>query len=451
MEQKIENPLLVKQPVKLMFELSLPAVIGMLVISLYPLADGIFAGNLIGQNAMAACSIALPLTFINNGISTLLGVGLASILSRALGRGDWEIINKVMGNLIFWVLLFSSIISILGILLAPYFLSMVGATGEIKEFGIRYLRVIFIGSLFVNFAQAANMIMRAEGLMKKAMVIMVFGALLNIILDPIFMVAMGEYAIEGAAIATLVAQFTQASITLWYFLKKSKKVRIYAIAPSKEICIEMFSIGFSAMIMQVLFMIQQILLYQQAFAYGGDTNGILMSAALRMYAFCFIPLWGMSQGLQPIIGANYGAGKLLRIRETMRVFYLGSLALAFIFWLPPLFLTEQILFLFGVSKEIIPYGLWHFRLFYSIFVLYGIIVMSIAFFQAIGAAKKSAMIVIFRQLILFLPAIFILPMFFGINGVWLAQPFVDFVMIVVGVVMVLKELKKMEKTDWAKS
>ena len=195
MKQNMKEQLLTKTPLSLMFQLSILAVIGMLVIGLYPLMDGIFAGKIIGQTAMTACGVAIPLTFFNSGVSTLLGVGSASVLSRAIGKGDQKTVDKIMGNLIFWVILFSVIIKVGGILLAPHFLDMVGATGEIKAYGIRYLRVIFIGSLFVNFTQSANMVMRGEGLMKKAMLIMGFGALLNIILDPILMTVMGRLAV----------------------------------------------------------------------------------------------------------------------------------------------------------------------------------------------------------------------------------------------------------------
>ena len=172
MEQDIKTQLLTKRPIDLLFQLSVPAVIGMTVIGLYPLMDGVFAGNIIGQTAMTACGVATTLTIFNNGVSTLVGIGSASVLSRALGKGDQKTVDKIMGNLIFWVILFSVIITVGGILLAPHFLSMVGATGEIKAYGIRYLRIVFLGSLFVNFTQSANMIMRGEGLMKKTMIIM---------------------------------------------------------------------------------------------------------------------------------------------------------------------------------------------------------------------------------------------------------------------------------------
>ena len=445
MKQDMKEQLLTKRPIDLLFQLSVPAVIGMIVIGLYPLMDGIFAGKIIGQTAMTACGVAMPLTFFNSGVSTLLGVGSASVLSRAIGKGDQKTVDKIMGNLIFWVILFSAIITVGGILLAPHFLDMVGATGEIKAYGIRYLRVIFIGSLFVNFTQSANMVMRGEGLMKKAMLIMGFGALLNIILDPILMTVMGEYAIEGAALATITAQFVQAAVTLHYFLKKSKVVKIHKIQSDAEIKKEMFSVGSSAMMMQLLFMIQQTMLYKMAFKYGGDTNGILMAASLRVYAFSFIPLWGMSQGLQPVVGTNFGAKQFDRVRQGMKVFSIGGLILAAIFWLPSLLFSSQILSLFGVEASIIAQGVGNFRLFYSVFILYGVMVMTITFFQSIGNGKKAGMIVMLRQLFLFVPAMIFSPMAFGIKAVWFTQPLVDFIMIIVGILMMLSELNKMGK------
>lgn len=446
MKQDMKEQLLTKKPIDLLFQLSIPAVIGMIVIGLYPLMDGIFAGKIIGQKAMTACGVAMPLTFFNSGVSTLLGVGSASVLSRAIGKGDQRTVDKIMGNLIFWVILFSVIIALGGILFAPHFLDMVGATGEIKAYGIRYLRVIFIGSLFVNFTQSANMVMRGEGLMKKAMMIMGLGALLNIILDPILMTVMGEYAIEGAALATVIAQFVQTVITLHYFLKKSKVVKIHKIKSDSEIKKEMFGVGSSAMMMQILFMIQQTMLYKMAFKYGGDSNGILMAASLRMYAFSFIPLWGMSQGLQPVVGTNFGAKQYHRVREAMKVFSIGGLILAAIFWIPSLLFSSQILSLFGVESNIISQGVGNFRLFYSVFILYGVMVMSITFFQSIGNGKKAGIIVMLRQLILFVPAMIILPIIFGVKAVWFTQPLLDFIMIVVGLCMMLGELKKMSNT-----
>lgn len=442
MQDDMKTQLLTKPPKQLLIQLSIPAVMGMFVIGLYPLMDGIFAGQIIGQVAMAACGVAMPLTYINSGIATLLGMGSASVLARALGKGDQGVVNKVMGNLIFWVLVCSAITTVGGLLLAPYFLDLVGATGEIKALGIRYLHIIFLGSVFVNFTQSANMVIRGEGLMKKAMLIMALGAAMNIVLDPILMMALGDFAIEGAALATVLSQIPQALVTYHYFRKQSQQVKIGPIRIEKELSGQVFAVGVSAMMMQLLFMIQQTLLYKMAFQYGGEMHGTLMAAAIRMYGFSFIPLWGMSQGLQPVVGTNFGAKRYDRVAASVRVFSWGGLLLAGFFWILALALPGQILQLFGVEASLIAQGVGYFRLFYMSFVLYGVMVMAVTFFQAIGDGKKASLIVLGRQLVAFVPLALLLPQWLGVAGVWLAQPLVDTVIILLGVWLMIKEIRK---------
>jgi len=445
MKQDMKTQLLTKSPKELLFKLAIPGIIGMVVIGLYPFMDGIFAGRLIGDYAMSAISVSMSLTIINGGISALIGVGSASILSRAIGKGDKETIDKIFGNFCYWVILFSAIITIVGLIFAPHFLDMVCAKGNIKELGVRYLRVVFFGSLFVNFAQAGNMTMRGEGALKQSMMIMGTGAILNIILDPILMKLMGEYAIEGAAIATVLSQIVQALLTFHYFSKKSSFVKIHKVKKYKAIYREMFSIGSSAMMMQILFAVQQTFLFKQAFVYGGDNWGILMSATMRLYMFSFIPLWGMSQGLQPVIGANFGAKQYGRVQDTMKIFMYGATILAAASWIPSMFCSDTLLSLFSVRHEIIESGVKNFKMFYSTFILYGIMIMTLTFFQSIGDGKKAGIIVLLRQLVLFVPAILLLPKLFGVSAVWWAEPIVDFTMIIVGLFLMLNVMRKMEK------
>ena len=445
MKQDMKTQLLTKSPKELLFKLAIPGIIGMLVIGLYPFMDGIFAGRLIGDYAMSAISVSMSLTIINGGISALIGVGSASILSRAVGKGDKETIDKIFGNFCYWVILFSAIITIVGLIFAPHFLDMVGAKGNIKELGVRYLRVVFFGSLFVNFAQAGNMTMRGEGALKQSMMIMGTGAILNIMLDPILMKLMGEYAIEGAAIATVLSQIVQALLTFHYFSKKSSFVKIHTVKKYKVIYREMFSIGSSAMMMQILFAVQQTFLFKQAFVYGGDNWGILMSATMRLYMFSFIPLWGMSQGLQPVIGANFGAKQYGRVKDTMKIFMYGATILAAASWVPSMFCSDTLLSLFKVRKEIIEAGVKNFKMFYSTFILYGIMIMTLTFFQSIGDDKKAGIIVLLRQLVLFVPAILLVPQLFGASAVWWAEPIVDFTMIIAGLFLMLNVIRKIEK------
>lgn len=443
--------LLSDPPKKLMINLCIPAILGMVVIGLYSFMDGVFAGQLIGEEAMAAISISYPITLLNNGIATLIGIGSASVLSRAIGKKDKNTIDKIMGNLIFNVLFFSIIIMFVGLTATRSLLQISGATGQILELGVRYLKVVFIGSIFVNFTQSANMVMRGEGIMKKAMMIMGFGALLNIVLDPILIKIFKENAVEGAALATVFSQVVQAIVTMYYFKKKSKVVKINKIKLEKNIEKEVFNVGVSAMMMQVLTIIQQTLLYRMAFKYGGDTQAILMGASLRIQAFSFIPLWGMSQGLQPVVGTNYGAHKFERVKKSTTMFILGSTVLALLFWVPIEIIPKQVLGLFIKNKGMVASGVSNFRIFYGLFPIYGAMVMMITFFQSIGNGKVAGIMVFLRQVILFVPVLILMPKIFGLSAVWFTQPIIDGVVVLMGILILLKEYKNMSKIKVLKS
>ena len=272
MAQKTDTrtKLLTASPFQLMLSLSIPAIIGMIVVGLYNFMDRVFVGQLINEVAMGAVSVSYPFTLINTGVSTLIGVGSASVLSRAVGKKDQDTIDRIMGNLIALNLIFGIVITILGMIFTRQLLTLSGAEGEILNNAESYLRIIFAGSLFVNFGQSANMIMRGEGILKKAMLITGTGAVLNIILDPIMIIIMKNQGqgVEGAAYATVISQIVTAVITLWYFLKKSKLVRIHKIRVESSLIPEIIGVGFSAMLMQVMTLVQQTTLYNVAAKHG---------------------------------------------------------------------------------------------------------------------------------------------------------------------------------------
>ncbi len=180
----------------LMMELTLPAIIGMLVISLYNFVDAIFVGKFVGETALGAVSISYAFTLINNGIAVLVGMGSASVLSRAIGAKDPKTINAIMGNIIILTLLFSLLTTVLGFIFAPQLLTLGGATGEMHRLGVSYLRIIFLASFFVNFGQASNMLMRGEGKMTLAMVLMGISAILTSYLTP-FLSSIWKWALKG--------------------------------------------------------------------------------------------------------------------------------------------------------------------------------------------------------------------------------------------------------------
>lgn len=440
--------LLSASPLELLLKLSVPAIIGMVVVGLYNLMDAIYVGRMVGKTAMGAVSVSYPFTLVNTGLATLIGVGSASILSRAIGKNDQRTIDKIMGNLIALNLIFSILIMGIGMIFTRQVLSLSGAEGDILKVASRYLRIIFAGSLFVNFAQSANMIMRGEGMLKKAMLISGGAAMINIVLDPIFILIMKPMGLgaEGAAYATILSQFIQAALTLMYFLKQSQNVKIHGVRLEKDLFGEIFGVGFSAMLMQVMLLVQQTVLYNIAGKNGGSDWQIILGAALRVQSFAFIPLWGLSQGYQPAIGTNYGAKQFNRVKYITKSFSIAATLLAAVFYLPIMFAPKGMLSLFLSDRAVVLLGADDFRIFFLSYITLGLWVIVLTMMQALGRASNASILVILRQIAIYIPAAFIMPHVagLGVHGVFYAPLITDVCVFVVVIYMLNKELKQMK-------
>ncbi|WP_061317000.1 MATE family efflux transporter [Clostridium botulinum] len=426
----------------LLLKLSIPGIIGMLVIGLYNLCDAIFVGKLVGETALAAVSISSPFTFINNCIAVLVGVGSSSILSRAIGAKDNKVINEILGNLILSILVLSLAVTILGCLFSENLLRFSGATGEILKSGINYLRIVYIGSFFVNFSQSANMLIRGEEKMKEAMSIMALGAILNIILDPIFIKTL-NLGVEGAAIATIIAQIIQALVTFIYFKRNKSILSVNKLKFAFDLMPEILSVGGSAAMMQLMYLVQQTALYKLISIYGGDDQLVLMGVALRILMFTFIPIWGIGQGLQPIVGMNFGAKKYDRVKDAVKIFSIASTIFIEALWGFYMLKPRVVLSWFINDKTIIENGYNFFRLMFLTFPVSGLIVMSMTFFESIGKGGKSALITILKQVILFMPIAIILTKVIGVKGTWLASSVTDAIVFVLSFVLLAIEFKKL--------
>ena len=449
-ESNTRNKLVTESPKKLMLSLSIPGILGMVVVGLYNMMDSIFIGQMVGAVQMGAVSVSYPFTLINAGSAAMLGVGSASVLSRAIGKKDEATVKKIMGNLIAAILLISVVYTVVGMVFTRQLLTLAGASGDILNYAENYLRIIFAGSLFVNFFQSANMVIRGEGQLKKAMLIIASGAILNIILDPIFIMLLKPYGlgIEAAAYATILSQFIQAVITLWYFKSKSNYVKIGRIRIDGTILPSVLSVGVSALLMQVLTLVQQMVIYRVASEYGGETSQILLGAALRVWNFAFVPLWGMSQGFQPGAGTNFGAKQYDRVKKLTYMFVSGATILSLIFYIPVELFPEQILSLFITTPGVASMGATNFRIMFSTYILQGSFIIAVTLFQSLGKANKATWLVLFRQIILFIPLAVVLPMIagLGITGVWLAIALTDAILVIITLSMMFKEFRKMPTT-----
>ena len=439
----VRDKLLKENPWKLMLNLSIPAILGQFIVGLYAFVDSIYVGQMVGTDAMSAVSAASPFILINNAVAVLLGIGSGSVLSRAIGDKDEKTIKKIMGNFTFLVILLSSFVMILGIILSPWLISLSGAKGNIQNMGVSYLRIIYIGSIFVNFMQGANMIIRAEGRMKTAMGIMGAGALLNIILDPIFILLFPSKGPQAVALATIISQLIQALVTLIYLLKISPVVKFNGLKIARDINKEIFSVGISAMLMQIMMLIQMTIVYNTAVRYGGKSQIALMGAAQRVLQLAFVPIWGMSQGMQPAIGTNFGAKEYLRVKKLTNVFIIGSTVLAGIFFIIIEIFSKQILSTFITNYKIVNEGVVNFRLMYLMFLTYGFLIMIVTYFQAIGKSKQAGFLVMLRQFLLVIPLVLIIPILLNKNvlGVWLALPINDTIIFIFAIFMLMKEYK----------
>ena len=433
--------ILTRSPGRLMVSLSLPAIVGMVVIGLYTFVDAIYAGQLIGVDAMGAVSIAYPFTFINSGLAAMIGMGSASVLSRAIGARDQKSIDQVMGNLVVMNLVLSLAVTVVGVAFARPLLALTGAEGAMLDLGECYLRIIFLGSLFVNFAQSSNMIMRGEGELARAMGIMAGGAILNMVLAPVFILALRDQGLglEGAACATVLSQAVLAGVMLWWFVKREKTARIVRVAASRAVLAEVAKVGVSAMLMQVLTLVQQAIIYRAAAEWGG--------AEWHFQAFASIQRWGMSTGFPPAAGTNYGAGLYDRVRRCTVAFSLGATGLALLFWIPAMLFPEAALSLFITDPALVAQGVDDFRVFFVAYLAMGVMVMGITLFQSLGKGGLAALLALARPLLLFVPLVLIVPNLggLGIHGVWLACAITDGLLALIAVALMVRTCRGMGK------
>lgn len=443
--------LLTQRPFSLMIELSIPAVLGMVVVGLYNMMDSIFVGQMVGAAQMGAISVSYPFTLINAGSAAMVGVGSASILSRAIGKKDDGTVKKIMGNLVAMITILSLIYTVVGMSFPRPLLSLAGAEGDILNYAEKYLRIIFAGSLFVNFFQSANMVIRGEGQLKKAMTIIASGAILNIILDPVFITVLKPFGlgIEAAALATVFSQFVQAAITWWYFKRKSVHVTIGKIKVESSLMPQILSIGISALLMQVLTLVQQTVIFRVASSYGGETAQILLGAALRFWNFAFVPLWGISQGFQPAAGTNFGAKDYNRVKKLTCTFIAAATVLSLLFFIPVELFPEKVLSMFITTPGVAASGAANFRIMFSTYILQGSFIIAVTLFQSIGKAKKATWLVLFRQIILFIPLAIFLPKVggMGVRGVWLAIALTDAILVVITAAMTAAEFRRFPKMN----
>lgn len=423
-----------------------------MVASLYNIVDQIFIGRGIGINGNAATNVAFPLTTICVSISLFLGLGGASIYSISLGQGNKKKAADMIGNTIVLSIAFSLIFSIVVRVFVKKFMIMFGATQEVLQYSIDYTSITSIGFIPFVFSTVMSHIIRADGSPKYSMFSVLIGAAVNIILDPIFIFKF-NMGISGAALATIIGQFISFFITLRYVFKfKNITFNRYSFNLYSENVLKIFSLGASGGINQFSMMIVQITMnnvlsyYGALSIYGGNiplaVSGIIAKINMLIMAFII----GSGQGSQPIIGFNYGAKNYDRVIETYKLTVSITTIVALISFLIFQIFPRQVVSIFGDGSELyFQFAERYMRIYMALMIVNGIQPVSGTFFTSIGKAFKGAFIAMTRQLLFLLPLIIILPRVFGIDGIMYAGPIADGIALIVTIIFVSLEIKKIKK------
>ena len=427
---------------RLLIRMSAPAMVGLMVQALYNLTDTIFVGRGVGSLAIAGIAISFPIQILVMALAQLFGIGCASIVSRRLGASDQEGAQHALGNLLTVVALSSAIIAVFGSLFLPALLRFFGATDGILPYAADYSRYILIGTPFFMFAMATNAVVRAEGNARVAMWTMIIAGLLNIGLDPLFIYGLG-LGIRGAALATVLAQATTVVYLLYYFFggRSSLRTRPHHFRLSRSIFWEATTVGLGSGLRSAASSFTVIILNTSLATYGGDTAIATFGVVNRMIMFLFLPMFGIVQGMMPIVGYNYGAGQLQRVRHAVRLSTIVTTVMSVGTTILLLSVPALLLRIFTQDAALLSMGAPATRIVILAFPTVGFQVVAAGMFQALGRPVPALVLALLRQVILLIPLVVVLPRFLALGGIWASFPIADALAAVVTSLMLVSALR----------
>ena len=456
-EEKIEeNPLGTKPLGPLLMSLAIPGIIANVVNALYNIVDQIFIGQGVGKLGNAATSVAFPLTTICSAIGLMVGLGSASGFNLELGKKNKEKAKRFAGSAAGILVISGVIICILVRIFLKPMLVAFGSTNNILPYAMSYTGITSFGIPFLLFSTGANPLVRADRSPQYSMIAIIIGAILNTILDPIFIFVF-HWGIAGAAWATVISQIVSALILGAYFFRFKSVHFVWSdfIPHFKEIG-EICKLGFSSFIYQFSNLLVQITMnnmlktYGAQSVYGADTAIAVAGIVSKINVIFVAIILGIINGAQPICSYNYGAKKYSRVRQTIRLFMGAALAVSVVMWVCFEFFPRPIIALFGSNGEgalYYQFAIKFMRTYLFFVFLNGIQICSSTFFSSIGKAGKGAILSFSKQIVFLIPLLLVLPRFFGIDGVMYAQPITDLLSFILSILFLIDELNKMPKED----
>lgn len=394
--------------------------------SIYGIVDTIFVGLWVGSLGIAAITVVLPITFLIASIGMAIGVGGASIISRSFGEGEEEKAYRTFGNQVGLTLSFGVLFVVLGFLFIDQILALFGGRGDVREPAMQYFTIVLIGAPFLAWAMMSNNVIRAEGFPRIAMLTIMIPAVVNIILDPIFIIWL-DMGLKGAAWATTISYIISAFFATWFFLKGDSQMKLTKeyIKPDLLIIRETIALASVTFARQGTISILSIILNNSLFIYGGAFGLSIYGIIGRLMMFANFPVLGITQGFIPIVGYNYGAKLMDRVTKIIRLSMLSATLIAFGIFFVIMIFTPQIISIFTNEPELIRQTTPALRLTFLATPLIAINLLGGAYFQAIGRATPALILSISKQGFLLIPLILVLPVYFGINGIWYAFPIAD--------------------------
>lgn len=431
---------------KLLFKFSLPAIIGLLVNALYNIIDGIFVGRGVGKEALAAVTLTLPIITIFMACIMLIGMGATSLISLKLGERKEKEAEQIVANAFVLFIILGLLLTVIGLLFLEPLLIFSGASKEVLPFAKDYLRIVLIGSIFLALGVGMNSFIRAEGNPKMAMMTMLAGTLTNIVFNYVFIFPL-NMGIEGAALATILGYCVSSTWVLLYFFTGKSKVKVKKESFKLQLGIikSIVIIGFPTFILQMGGSVQQLALNKSLAKYGGDLHLAVIGIIMSVITLLTMPALGINQGAQPIIGYNYGAKKYDRVKDVLKLSLLSATVLIGLSFIGSKIWPEQLISLFNDDPELIALGVKAMRIFFFFIPLIGVHIVSSGYFQAIGKPVQATILGLSRQVFIFLPAILILPVFWGIDGVWWAAPIADVGAFIVTGIWLLFEIRNLNE------
>lgn len=440
---------------KLLMQFSVPAIIGMMVNTLYNIVDRMYIGNIpeVGGLALTGVGITMPIMTMILAFGMLVGIGASARISLKLGEHKRDEAEQHLGNAFTLILLISMLITVLGLIFMKPLLEIFGTSQDTEVYASQYMQIIFIGTIFNMISFGLNHSIRSDGNPKIAMFSMLIGAGTNILLDPIFIFILG-LGVRGAAIATVISQIASTIWILYYFTKGKGSIKIsrHNVKLKKTVIISIFSIGMSPFAMNMAQSLVQVLANNALKEYGGDLAIGAMTIISSISMIFMMPLFGLNQGSQPIIGYNYGARKYHRVKDAVKIPIIVATVIVSVGWLLIQFVPELLIRAFSSDESLLEMAKTGLRTFLFMLPVLGFQTISSNYFQSIGQAKISMLLSLLRQVILLIPCLIILPHIggLGLMGVWLAGPVADgLASIITGIIFFgsIRKLKENKVND----